>query len=99
MFDGETGGERAILSLTSRMEAGRGSGGCRAPTDRQRPGETERRLLPSAWGVLQAGVDSEDLKLALRLKEVELQTKNREVELMHLRIKALELEGPARPAP
>lgn len=94
MFDGETGGERPILSLTSRMEAGRGSGGCRAPTDRQRPGESERRL-PSAWGVLQAGVDSEDLKLALRLKEVELQTKNREVELMHRRIKALELERPA----
>ncbi|KAF3706922.1 hypothetical protein EXN66_Car000093 [Channa argus] len=42
--------------------------------------------------LLQAGVDKEELKLALRLKEVDLETKTREVELMHLRIRALELE-------
>ncbi|KAK2918459.1 hypothetical protein Q8A73_002830 [Channa argus] len=42
--------------------------------------------------LLQAGVDKEELKLALRLKEVDLETKTREVELMYLRIRALELE-------
>ncbi len=42
--------------------------------------------------LLQAGVETEDLKLALRLREVELETKTREVELMHLRIRAMELD-------
>lgn len=42
--------------------------------------------------LLQAGVDTEDLKLALGLKELDLQTRSPEVELMHLKIRALELE-------
>ena len=37
--------------------------------------------------LLQAGVDTEDFKLALRLKAVDLETKIREVELMHLKIR------------
>ncbi|CAI5657377.1 unnamed protein product [Oreochromis niloticus] len=39
-----------------------------------------------------AGLVTEDLKLALRLKEVELEAKAKEVELMHLRIRAMELD-------
>lgn len=47
--------------------------------------------------LLQAGLDTEDLKLALHMKEVELETKTREVELMHLRIRALELNKASPP--
>lgn len=43
-------------------------------------------------GHVAAGLVTEDLKLALRLKEVELEAKAKEVELMHLRIRAMELD-------
>ncbi|CAI5669799.1 unnamed protein product [Oreochromis niloticus] len=39
-----------------------------------------------------SGLVTEDLRLALRLKEVELEAKTKEVELMHLRIRAMELD-------
>lgn len=47
--------------------------------------------------LLQAGVATEDLKIILRMKEVDLEMKTREVELMHLRVQALEIEK-AKPA-
>ncbi|CAI5670127.1 unnamed protein product [Oreochromis niloticus] len=43
-------------------------------------------------GQVAAGLVTEDLKLALRLKEVELVAKAKEVELVHLRIRAMELD-------
>ncbi|KAK0151874.1 Retrovirus-related Pol polyprotein from transposon 17.6 [Merluccius polli] len=42
--------------------------------------------------VIQAGLETEDLKLTLRLREVELQTKTKECELMLLRIQAMEVQ-------
>lgn len=66
--------------------------------------EAAAGLPPSAqlsidpMALIQAGVDTADLKLALRLLEVELQTKSREVELMHLRIRAMELDRTPAPA-
>lgn len=48
--------------------------------------------------LIHAGVDTEDLKLALSMREVELETKNREVELMHHCIRVLELDRPPRQA-
>lgn len=47
--------------------------------------------------MIQAGVETEDLKLALQLRELELQTKTRKVELIHLRIRAMELDRPPPP--
>lgn len=44
-------------------------------------------------------MDTEDLKLALHLREVEFETKTLEVELMHLYIRALELDPANRKAP
>lgn len=41
---------------------------------------------------MQAGVDTEELDLVLHLKEVYLEAKTQEVELMHLWIRPLELE-------
>lgn len=59
---------------------------------------TPAQVSTDPVALLQAGLDTEDLKLALRMKEVELETKTREVELMHLRIRALELNR-ASPLP
>lgn len=44
--------------------------------------------------LIQAQVDTEDLKLALRRKEVHLDTKAHEVDLMHLWIKNIQPESP-----
>lgn len=46
--------------------------------------------------LLLAGMVTEDLKLALHLKEVELETKTKEVELMHL-ISVMELDPSCNP--
>lgn len=42
---------------------------------------------PDTMALIQAGVDTEYLKLALHLKEVKLELKTRVIELMHLRIR------------
>lgn len=46
--------------------------------------------------LMQAGVDMADLKLCL--SEVELESKSCEVELMHLHIRAMELDRTPHPA-
>lgn len=46
-------------------------------------------VLPFFLSLLQAGVEKEELRLALQLKE---ETNTHEIELMHLRIRAIELE-------
>ena len=74
----------ATQALSSRVEAG-----AEALAFTQASGTDPMALI-------QARVDTEDLKLALRVKEVELETKTREVELMQLRIRALELDRSPR---
>ena len=47
--------------------------------------------------LLQAGVEMGDLRLALCLRELELKKKTHEVELMHLHIRAMELDRSSPP--
>ncbi|KAL3979168.1 gamma-glutamyltranspeptidase / glutathione hydrolase / leukotriene-C4 hydrolase [Sarotherodon galilaeus] len=64
--------------------SGRMTPGAEAPAAIQTPNVSPAGQLP--------GLVTEDLRLALRLKEVELEAKAKEVELMHLRIRAMELD-------
>ncbi|CAI5671287.1 unnamed protein product [Oreochromis niloticus] len=64
---------------------GRMTSGAEAPVTVQSP-----KFDPT--GQAAAGLMTEDLRLALRLKEVELEAEAKEVELMHLRIRAMELD-------
>lgn len=54
---------------------------------------TTQTLTGDPVGLVQSGVDPESLKLALRLKEVELETKRSEIQFMHLRLRMLEIEN------
>ncbi|KAK0135637.1 hypothetical protein N1851_028500 [Merluccius polli] len=90
-LEGEVEVEAATAQRTPRVWA---EVGAEAPAPTLDP-----RLIHSVdpIALIQAGVETEDLKLALRLREVELETKTCEVELMHLRIRAKELDRPSPP--
>ncbi|XP_026016141.1 uncharacterized protein LOC113018114 [Astatotilapia calliptera] len=63
----------------------------RMPSGAEAPVAIQSPVFDPA-GQVGAGLVTEDLRLALRLKEVELAAKAKEVELMHLRIRAMELD-------
>ena len=90
-FDVASEEVRAEAAMASDTVSDQGKAGAEAPAFSL--GSTDPIAL------IQAGVDTEDLKLALHLREVELETKTREVELIHLRIRVLELDPANRKAP
>uniref|UniRef100_A0A3P9C6A9 Gypsy retrotransposon integrase-like protein 1 n=1 Tax=Maylandia zebra TaxID=106582 RepID=A0A3P9C6A9_9CICH len=63
----------------------------RMPSGAEAPVAIQSPVFDPA-GQVGGGLVTEDLRLALRLKEVELAAKAKEVELMHLRIRAMELD-------
>uniref|UniRef100_A0A8P4KNJ7 Gypsy retrotransposon integrase-like protein 1 n=1 Tax=Dicentrarchus labrax TaxID=13489 RepID=A0A8P4KNJ7_DICLA len=91
VLEEEVGAEAATATQTF---GGQVSAGAEAPVVTQ-------AYSMDLVALLQAGVDTEDLKLALRMKEVELETKSKDVEIMHLRIRALEpdRQSPTTPTP
>ncbi len=82
----ETAAATATQALSGQVKSG-----AEAPAVAQVSGTDPIALI-------QAGVDTEDLRLALHLREVELQMKTRKAELMHLSIRALELDRPRHQA-
>lgn len=83
--------EAKAATTIPEVFSGRMTTGVEAPSAIQR--NWQKELLPNVdlASLLQAGMVTEDLKLALHLKEVELETKTKEVELMHL-IRVMELD-------
>ena len=77
--------EKGVLSVSASAEsAGKGDVEIREPVPPVTPVHSDPPFTP--------GLSAEELRLTLRIREMEMRNRQLEVEAMHLRVKALELE-------